>query len=327
MNRIATTFTLLSAFALSPSLVGAEGSALEELNSRLKSIEARLSDIEKELGADASTSYSYQQNATLEATNGVEKKKATEKKISAPPIPSGPVTSTTYVIKEGDTLGSIAREHSVGREDLLKANRLSEGQPIYIGETLLIPGAEPESEPIVSNQATSVNKPEPAKKKEIVVGSTEKKNPAGKHVVVKGDTLTSIARVNDTTVAKLKKANGLNSDVISLGQMLTLPAPSQAGSQANAPEMTQQNTSAASEQGMRYEYENPLLNENETYGYYTVRKGDNLYALARDFFTTMAELQRINRLGSSTLIYPGNELIVPTTKYNDYHNNNEVAQR
>ena len=41
----------------------------------------------------------------------------------------------------------------------------------------------------------------------------------------------------------------------------------------------------------------------------------------------MAELQRLNRLGSSTLIYPGNELIVPTTKYNEYHNSSDVAQR
>ena len=63
----------------------------------------------------------------------------------------------------------------------------------------------------------------------------------------------------------------------------------------------------------------------ETYGYYTVAKGDNLYALARDFFTNMPELQRLNRLGNSTVIHPGDELIVPTKKYNDYHNN--MAQR
>ena len=64
-----------------------------------------------------------------------------------------------------------------------------------------------------------------------------------------------------------------------------------------------------------------------TYGFYTVAKGDNLYALARDFFTTMAELQRINNLGSSTTIFPGNDLIVPTSKYNAYHQKGEVANR
>ncbi|MDP4582869.1 MAG: LysM peptidoglycan-binding domain-containing protein, partial [Verrucomicrobiales bacterium] len=61
--------------------------------------------------------------------------------------------------------------------------------------------------------------------------------------------------------------------------------------------------------------------------YYTVNNGDNLYALARDFFTTMSELQRINRLGASTTIFPGNEIIVPTAKYNAYHKTGEIANR
>jgi len=49
--------------------------------------------------------------------------------------------------------------------------------------------------------------------------------------------------------------------------------------------------------------------------------------LARDFFTTMSELQRINRLGRSTTIFPGHEIIVPPAKYNAYHKTGEVAKR
>ncbi len=56
-------------------------------------------------------------------------------------------------------------------------------------------------------------------------------------------------------------------------------------------------------------------------------KNDNLYAIARDFFTTMAELQRINNMGSSTVIKPGDDIIVPTSKYNAYHKEGEVAKR
>jgi LysM repeat protein len=41
----------------------------------------------------------------------------------------------------------------------------------------------------------------------------------------------------------------------------------------------------------------------------------------------MSELQRINNLGSSTLIRPGDEIIVPTSKYNAYHKTGEVANR
>ncbi len=328
MNRIATTITALAAPVFLASTVQADEALLEQINSRLMAIEDRLSALEGEPEVGSSSYASYSEAATLEATNSGSQ-------IPAPPIPEAtapaveetkaPVqrASSTYVIKDGDTLGSIARSHEIERAELLKANRLSEGQPIYIGETLLIPGTEP-LEANSTSQVAKVETPEPApaKEKSIVVGETQD---GSAYVVASGDTLTSIARKNGTTVAAIKKANSLASDVIGLGQKLTIPA---AGS-APAPETKTEVASAdtGSSEDVSYEYDNELLNKEETYGYYTVRKGDNLYALARDFFTTMAELQRLNRLGSSTLIYPGNELIVPTGKYNNYHNSGDVAQR
>jgi len=129
----------------------------------------------------------------------------------------------------------------------------------------------------------------------------------------------------------VKAANGLRGDTISLGQTLKIPTTATAA----APSATTPTTPIAAKQPdagkptqkSAYEYENPLLSKSETYGYYTVLKGDNLYALARDFFTTMGELQRINNLGSSTVIHPGNEIIVPTSKYNSYHKTDQVANR
>ena len=43
------------------------------------------------------------------------------------------------------------------------------------------------------------------------------------HIVAKGDTLSGIARKNGCTVADLKKANGLTTDIIRIGQPLLLP--------------------------------------------------------------------------------------------------------
>ena len=159
----------------------------------------------------------------------------------------------------------------------------------------------------------------------IVVGETQNTSSSNIHTVMSGDTLTSIARERGTTIAAIKQANGLEDDVIGLGRKLVMPAAGKASASEKTIEVA--SNEAGDSENVSYEYDNPLLNEEETYGYYTVHKGDNLYALARDFFTSMAELQRLNRLGSSTLIYPGNELIVPTTKYNEYHNSSDVAQR
>ncbi|HEY1081027.1 MAG TPA: LysM peptidoglycan-binding domain-containing protein [Prosthecobacter sp.] len=52
--------------------------------------------------------------------------------------------------------------------------------------------------------------------------STAKKS-GGSYKVAKGDTLYGIARKRGTTVAKIKSANGLSSDMIRPGQSLKIP--------------------------------------------------------------------------------------------------------
>ena len=313
MNRITTTITLVAtALLLVPRAYSAEGGTSPALTDRIAELEARVEMLERELLDEGTTgAYSYQEHATYEATRGSQE---TPEK-----------NSETYVIQDGDTLGSIARKHGVERADLLEANRLSEGQPIYIGETLLIPGSGKEIEKTdtttvaATTPPTKVEKPTPppANQSTKIVGDTKKEAAPKTHTVVKGDTLMAISRRYGVGVPAIKSANGLKTDTISLGQKLKIPA---AGQQVAKKETKTPSQEAA------YQYDNPLLRNDETYGYYTVRKGDNLYALARDFFSSMAELQRLNRLGGSTLIYPGDELIVPTSKYNSYHNG-DVAQR
>ncbi len=325
MNRIATTLTTLAASFLISQGLGAADPTIQALESRLQALESRLGSVEAALASESG--YTYKNAATLEATKGG----ASAAPIPAPPIPetapsapAGP--ATTYVIQDGDTLGKIAAKFNIERKTLLEANRLGEGQPIYIGETLMIPGS-PASAP-AAPPVVEANQPAPAKQEAVVIGETKKPGPAATtvHTVAKGDTLTSLAKKYGTSIESLKSANGLRGDTISLGQSLKIPTTEAPVAQAPAPAKPEPTTKP--EQANSFQYDNPLLKSDETYGYYNVAKGDNLYALARDFFTTMAELQRINNLGSSTVIYPGNELIVPTSKYNSYHNKNGgVAKR
>lgn len=349
MNRIATTLTTLTASVLFHQTAGATEPTVQSLDARLSTIESRLVSIEKAL--NSSSGHTYSDAATIEATNGPSAVSEAPR-IPAPPVPpsevppSAPKTAPvgpgqTYVIQDGDTLGKIASKFGVERKSLLEANRLSEGQPIYIGETLVIPGAASlgaSTPPSPSSGSSEVagatkpdpSKPEPAKQESVVVGETKKTAPATTttHKVAKGDTLTSLAKKYNTTVESLKSANGLRSDTISLGQNLKIPSSKSAASTASNTTPAPAPASAPKGgQSAAFEYENPLLNKSETYGYYTVASGDNLYALARDFFTTMSELQRINNLGSSTIIRPGDEIIVPTSKYNAYHKTGEMANR
>ena len=246
MNRIATTLTTLTASVLLGQTLGAAEPSLQSLDSRLGSLEARLISIEKALtedgGSSSSSSYSYNNAATLEATKG------TTTSATTPPsatTPAAAAAGQTYVIQDGDTLGKIATKFGVERKALLEANRLSEGQPIYIGETLMVPAgatapapapAAPANNvakttpqipapPVPTGKTADANQPAPAKQESIVVGETKKTAPASTtlHTVAKGDTLTSLSKKYGTSVESLKTANGLRSDAISLGQSLKIP--------------------------------------------------------------------------------------------------------
>lgn len=98
------------------------------------------------------------------------------------------------------------------------------------------------------------------------------------YVVVKGDSLWSIAKKFNTTVNQLKELNNLSTNNLSIGQKLLVTAP-------------------AVESG----------------DYYIVKGGDTLYAIASKYDTTVANLVNLNNL-STTNLYVGQRLKVPTTE-------------
>ncbi len=100
-----------------------------------------------------------------------------------------------------------------------------------------------------------------------------------------GDSLWSIARAHDTTVADLIDANGLAGERLSIGQVLRLPS---AGGPTAA--------AAAFESGV------PLV--------YVVQPGDSLWSIARAHDTSTAVLMALNGLPNDT-IRPGASLRLP----------------
>lgn len=109
------------------------------------------------------------------------------------------------------------------------------------------------------------------------------------YTVQPGDTLYLIAQRFGTTVAALRQANNLPSDVLYPGQVLVIP-----GAAAPPP---------------------PPPSPPPTPGpgtmTYTVKPGDTLFLIARQFGTTLEELRRLNGL-TGDLIYPGQTLLVPS---------------
>lgn len=113
----------------------------------------------------------------------------------------------------------------------------------------------------------------------------EKPSTVVTYTVRPGDTLWSIAQRYDTTAARIAEINRLaNPNLIFSGQELLICC------------------AAGSEDG----------SGGGTEVRYTVRAGDTLWGIARQYGTTVNELTRLNNLKNPNLIYPGEVLIIRT---------------
>jgi len=116
--------------------------------------------------------------------------------------------------------------------------------------------------------------------------------PAVTYTVVRGDSLSRIAKKNHTTVADLMKANHLtNSSVLNVGQKLLVPGKAPVAS-----------SSSMAGGGTEIAVTGPS---------YTVKPGDTLAEIAHRAGTTTAELKRLNSLRSD-YVQVGRELKLPT---------------
>ena len=112
--------------------------------------------------------------------------------------------------------------------------------------------------------------------------------------VVSGDTLYSIARKYNTTVNKIKELNNLTNNNLSVGKLLKI---------------TEGTTDSSSDA-------NKIV--------YTVKSGDNLYAIAGRYNVTVDALKKANNL-TSNLLSIGQKLVIPVTS-TESSNNTYIVQ-
>ena len=145
------------------------------------------------------------------------------------------------------------------------------------------------------------------------------------YIVKKGDTLYQIANKFNTTIEKIKKANNLTTNSLSINQELIIPKNNSTDKTTNMNtyivkkgdtlySIAKNNNTSISEIkrinsltsntlniGQTLTIPNNKLNEEESIKLYNVKKGDTLYSIAKNNNTSISEIKRINNLTSNTL--------------------------
>ncbi|MDP3852231.1 LysM peptidoglycan-binding domain-containing protein [Phenylobacterium sp.] len=202
--------------------------------------------------------------------------------------PSG---DQTYTVKRGDNLASIARTLGVRLQQLADANGMGPPYALRPGQVLKTP----------------------------LTGST-----ATAYVVAPGDTLYAIARRFGVTNQALAEANDIGPNArLNVGRRIVLPqayvdrAPTPATPTRRPPseraeaQPTRETVTVRRVTGKVVEVAGPSVS-------YTVKKGDNLDAIARQLETDRKQLADDNKLKSPYALQPGQKLKGPKTTAKAY---------
>ena len=134
-----------------------------------------------------------------------------------PPAPTTAAPASgglTYTVQSGDTLASIADRFNVSVDDIVTANNITNPDVISIGQQFVIPTGSGGGTGTGTAAGASAS------------GATGTTSADGStYTVASGDTLASIANRFNVDLDDLVAANNIeNQDVISVGQVLTIPS-------------------------------------------------------------------------------------------------------
>lgn len=215
--------------------------------------------------------------AAQPAKRQAKAKAQTGSTVRATPAVAASTPPSEYVVVEGDTVSGVAERFGLATAEVLAFNGLGWSSLIFPGQRLALPGGV----------AADAAPPAPAPAPEIT-----------KHVVVEGDTVSGIAAAYGLDVASVLSANGLAaSSLIFPGEAIVLPlpaapaAPEQPAEQAPPPAPA---PPASPADGRSH----------------VVVAGDTLSGIAAAHGVTVAEIDAANGLGGSTLIVPGQVLVL-----------------
>ena len=228
------------------------------------------------------------------------------------------IINQTYTVVSGDTLYGISNQYGVSVSELIKLNNVDPNK-LQIGQVLKIPitsGTNPNNiitytvkkgdtlYSLGQKYGTSVDqiiKLNNLKSNTLSIGQVLKipetytsSNDLSlpnyiSYIVKKGDNIYSIGRQYNIDVDTIIKDNSLSSDLLTIGQVLKI--------------RTKDDTLVEECFGTDY---NPNIESNTTY---VVKKGDNLYSIARRFNTTVDSIKKKNNL-KSNLLSIGQKLII-----------------
>lgn len=203
----------------------------------------------------------------------------------------------THIVRQGETLFSISRQYSITVNQLREWNNLR-GNQISIGQRLVVSP---------SGQAPTPQTPTPTPQQPP---SSPDDATTIRHQVRAGETLFSLSRRYGVTVNDIRSWNNLSSNLLEVGQVLTIFSDGSDISDediteavSEQPNVQQSSTpqTAVDSIDILNQAQNAITVQESGSAYHVVKSGDTLIQIATNNGISLEELRSLNRLQSDRL--------------------------
>jgi len=193
-------------------------------------------------------------------------------------------TPGTHTVAAGENLYRIGLLYGINWVDLAEANGITDPTSLYVGQVLVLPGADDGTAPDAGEEIFE----EAAQEAETVEETPAESDEPGTYTVQAGDTLNKIGALLGVDWTEIAALNGIVGTQIYTGQVLIVPMPTDETSETPAVESTAEETT------------------------YVVQEGDTIYSVAFENNIPWTTLVEANNIEAPYSLEVGQTLIIPT---------------
>ena len=243
------------------------------------------------------------------------------------------IVIATHRVKKGENLSEIAKKYGMSKKELLKLNKLSRKSKIHKGMRLKVVKKSKSDRVKVAESKDNKVKIKVVKKQVIKLVT---------HKVKKGEKISTIAKKYNMSVDDLRQLNKLSKKsnihkgmklkvvkLVTIEQKIKVPREEKKSinkmnkAQNRPAKKRTDNQDVAindmsDEAIIRVLVSNPVTPKIKKImkgkKYYTVGNGDMLFTIARKNHVSLKELMKLNNIGATDIIKPGQKLKIPLTE-------------